>query len=82
MKYIAIGMLSLFVLFLLALFGPKNDDPSARALSKNEETVVDYCVQRGIGYYREIGSYPNLSDGRTAISVAREKCRRTLGKAF
>ena len=34
---------------------------------------VDDCVLRGISYFKEIGSYPTLSDGRDAY----ERLRRT-----
>jgi hypothetical protein len=40
------------------------------------------CVQRGIAYFREIGSWPTLSAppnrGRSAVEVAEERCRRSL----
>jgi hypothetical protein len=32
------------------------------------------CVSKGIAYYKEIGSYPTLSDGRDAQTVVLEKC--------
>lgn len=44
--------------------------------------AVDACVERGVAYYKEIGSYPTLksppSAGRLAVDVAKEKCERTL----
>ncbi|RYD86049.1 MAG: hypothetical protein EOP84_00310 [Verrucomicrobiaceae bacterium] len=36
------------------------------------------CVKRGVEYFKEIGSYPRLSDGRDAAKVADERCGRTL----
>lgn len=43
---------------------------------------VPSCVQRGIAYFKEIGSYPTLSStpnrGRSADEVALERCKRTL----
>ncbi|TCZ77671.1 hypothetical protein [Lysobacter sp. N42] len=43
---------------------------------------VDYCVARGVAYFKEIGSYPTLQSapnaGRPAEAVARERCKRTL----
>lgn len=33
------------------------------------------CVAAKISYFRNIGSYPVLSDGRDAEDVAREQCR-------
>lgn len=47
------------------------------------ETVdpVAACVQRGISYFREIGSYPTLKSapnaGQAAEDVALERCQRT-----
>ena len=39
------------------------------------------CVERGVTYFKEIGSYPTLSSapdtGRRAEDVARERCNRT-----
>lgn len=37
----------------------------------------DICVRRGIAYFKEIGSWPTLSDGRNAEQVVRERCRRS-----
>jgi hypothetical protein len=53
--------------------------------AEESKAVSDFtyqaCVDRGVQYYREIGSYPTLSsapnEGRKAIDVARERCRRT-----
>jgi len=42
---------------------------------------VDACVERGVQYFKDIGSYPTLSSppnkGRSAEEVARERCNRT-----
>lgn len=35
------------------------------------------CYERGLAYFRAIGSYPNLSDGRSATDVAYERCARS-----
>lgn len=46
---------------------------------KTEE--VNACVERGVEYFKDIGSYPTLSSapnkGRDAEEVARERCNRT-----
>lgn len=41
--------------------------------------LPDYetCVRRGIAYFKEIGSWPRLSDGRDAEQVVKERCRRS-----
>jgi hypothetical protein len=40
------------------------------------------CAQRGVAYFRRIGSYPSLksppNEGRAAEDVALERCRRNL----
>jgi len=45
------------------------------------DSQVEACVQRGIAYFKEIGSYPILKSppntGRSAEEVARERCKRT-----
>jgi hypothetical protein len=42
---------------------------------------VEACVERGVAYFKEIGSYPTLSAapnaGRSAEDVAIERCNRT-----
>jgi hypothetical protein len=70
LKWLAISIAGLFV-FLIALsllIGP----------SGTNSTDVSGCVSRGIAYFKEIGSYPNLSDGRVATVVAKERCGRSL----
>lgn len=52
----------------------------------NNNAAVEACVSRGVAYFKEIGSYPNLSSapnaGRSAEAVARERCNRTTTTAF
>ena len=42
---------------------------------------VEACVDRGIAYFKETGSYPTLKSapnkGRSVVEVARERCERT-----
>lgn len=45
--------------------------------SGNESNQFDECVSKGDAYYRDIGSYPTLSNGRDAHSVVVEKCFQT-----
>ena len=44
-------------------------------------SAVSACVENGIAYYKEIGSYPTLTsagmEGRSAEEVATEKCSRS-----
>lgn len=37
------------------------------------------CKQRGIQYYKEIGSYPRLSTGQKAEDAVRSRCLRFNG---
>lgn len=47
--------------------------------SERVSPEVRECIGRGLVYYKEIGSWPALSDGRAAIDVAAERCERTTG---
>jgi hypothetical protein len=49
--------------------------------SEGSRAAESPCVQRGIAYFKEIESYPNLSNGQDARAVATERCNRTA-KAF
>lgn len=40
------------------------------------------CIERGISYYKDFGSYPNLSTGESAKTASRKKCLRTNNKVF
>ena len=55
--------------------------PTEQAATAAADTVAA-CTQRGIAYFKEIGSYPTLSSapnrGRSADEVAAERCNRTL----
>ena len=49
--------------------------------SRTNQAQIAVCIERGVSYFREIGSYPNLSSapnaGRLAEEVAAERCSRT-----
>jgi hypothetical protein len=65
--------------FAVAACGGGGGSGSAGGSSSSDG--VSACVQRGIAYFKEIGSYPTLSSapnaGRSAESVAQERCQRT-----
>lgn len=46
----------------------------------NNDAEVQACVDRGVSYFKEMGSYPTLSSppnaGRNAEEVAKERCNR------
>lgn len=53
-----------------------------RTLSENASNYdkdVQLCIEKGIKYYKELGSYPKLSSGKNAERAAEEKCARTTG---
>lgn len=62
------AILILFVFYKIATCEKKSDTPEY----KN-------CVIEGIQYFKDIGSFPRLSDGRDAERVAEERCLRTTG---
>lgn len=68
------------VLFKLSIFitfiGLSLIQVSPNAYS-TQTTRYSSCEQRGIAYFKEIGSYPKLSDGRNAKDVVKARCRRT-----
>lgn len=55
--------------------------PGSGSSTSRQPTAVDACVQRGVEYFKEVGSYPVLTadpnKGRKAEDVARERCQRT-----
>lgn len=47
----------------------------------NDSSAVASCIERGVAYFKDIGSYPTLTSapnaGRSADDVARERCARS-----
>ena len=52
-------------------------NPPSSIHSSASEAAVERCVARGIGYFKGIGSFPQLSAGQDAMMVAAERCKRT-----
>ena len=71
---IAVSLLLLSAIVFIVLIVPSSSKSESGA---DGSTSLNNCIARGIDYYREIGSYPYLTDGRKAESVARERCGRT-----
>lgn len=46
-----------------------------KAISKAQSD--EDCIANGIGYYKTIGSYPRLSNGKDISQVVQDKCTRT-----
>lgn len=65
-----------------------SEDANSELVANNrpQEAVaadsVAACTERGVAYFKAIGSYPTLSSapnaGRSAREVAAERCGRTL----
>lgn len=57
--------------------------PAQAAVPPSPARNATECVQRGIAWFKEIGSYPRLTApphrGRDAMDVAIERCGRTIG---
>ncbi|MFC2998231.1 hypothetical protein ACFODO_23860 [Acinetobacter sichuanensis] len=53
--------------------------PIAYFLATKEPKKSNYsqCVENGVQYFKDIGSYPKLSDGKHAENVVRERCNRS-----
>ena len=62
---------------------PSRQAPAQAAVPPSPARNAAECVQRGIAWYKEIGSYPRLTAppnrGRDAMDVAIERCGRTIG---
>lgn len=63
------AILAILAILSIALYG-------AAGGYRDEEHEA--CVGRGIAYFKEIDSYPRLSDGRLAKQVAEERCHGSL----
>ena len=68
------GLLSVTVLGLWLFNRTEQMSPSPRS-------EVDACAERGVAYFKSIGSYPTLktapSIGASAEAIARERCKRS-----
>jgi hypothetical protein len=80
MKLKTVGLLALAAL-VVAIVAPRAEKHTAEAVAAapvRAEAVrasLDACINKGIGYYQQVGSYPRLTDGRNAVDVARERCQ-------
>ncbi len=70
------------ILMLIAACGDSASNPASSSGSvQAASSEIAACVERGVAYFKEIGSYPTLSSapntGRSAEDVAAERCGRT-----
>lgn len=68
-RIFALLLAGALLLGLWWLFSPVADDVAA--------SRIEACVQRGIAYFKEVGSYPYLSGGQYAPGEARLRCQRS-----
>lgn len=47
--------------------------------SSERTAAYNQCIEKGKAYFKEIGSWPRLSDGRDAEVVAAQRCSNTHG---
>jgi hypothetical protein len=72
-----------FVAVIATLFDGFKDAKKEQTGFQDRETVdFQKCVQLGLKYYMDIGSYPRLGDGMLAEHVVRNKCVRSVNQAF
>lgn len=64
--------------FLSTIMFRSNKDKSSTTVDQQiSPSPFDLCVTRGVEYFKSVGSYPALSDGRSPLLVAQERCERT-----
>jgi hypothetical protein len=64
-------------------FGSKSvQAPVKQSNTKPVPDSYSGCVRNGIAYYKEIGSYPTLSNGEDANRKVKGMCSRSGGMAF
>lgn len=55
----------------------RNDAPKSGRSSGASLSAFEACVDRGVNYFIEVGSFPYLSSGKAAKDVALERCARS-----
>lgn len=68
----------ILALVLAACSRPESPPGTSEATASGEDPIRS-CVEKGVAYFKEIESFPTLSDGRDAAEVALERCSRTTG---
>ncbi len=48
----------------------------------DRDTQIKECTAKGVRYFKEIGSFPTLSNGRDATKEAKARCTRQPVTAF
>jgi hypothetical protein len=47
----------------------------ALSACESDQRKHEACVERGIQYFKDWGTYPKLRNGKDAEEVARERCK-------
>lgn len=58
----------------LTACGSSKSDSDKRLERESEEVALNACIEKGVKYYKDLGSYPILSTGESADLKIREKC--------
>jgi uncharacterized membrane protein len=77
MNFVGWFVAGIVMLIAVALFWPGGP----RTASSDQLKARMECTNRGIAYFKEVGSFPQLSDGRMAGDVAYQRCSGS-DKAF
>lgn len=69
------------IAFAMLACGKKSSEIEVDGRGSSADSVAK-CTERGVAYFKEMGSYPKLTSapnaGRNAEDVAMERCQRTL----
>jgi hypothetical protein len=69
---------TVLIMILFFVTGRQPESGSASKISQSSTTSeFATCLRSGENYFKEIGSWPKLSDGRLASRVAEDRCRNT-----
>lgn len=68
------------LLAAIGCVGDKRTEPKAEPAAPvaKQDPIEERCVAWGVAHYKQIGSYPTLTDGTKAEDEARAKCKRAI----
>jgi hypothetical protein len=77
---VVIWMLLIILVLLVvgSMLGGDSSNKESTYTTGSTDSPIIACYQRGVAYFKEIGSYPTLSNGRSAELVASERCNRSI----
>jgi len=68
------NILITFCILVLTACGSSKSNSDKQLEKENEQVALNSCIEKGIKYYQNLGSYPTLSTGESADLKIREKC--------